>query len=74
MAEAQALVEAPKAQGESTLLRSALARRMEGKVYLARVRADVAALVQQMMFDTSRGTITIDVPEAQIDVRLTWNK
>lgn len=72
MVEAQTLMETPKVQEESALFRSARIKRMEGKVYLARVKADVAALVQQIMHDASRGSIAIEVPEAELDLKLIW--
>jgi len=71
--EFTAIQNAPKGEGESTLLRSARKKRASALLATSAVKANVAMLVQQLMHDASRGTITIDVPEAQIDVRLTWN-
>lgn len=59
-------------QEESTLLRSARIRRAEKKLAIATVKADVASLILQLMKDASKGTIAIEIPESELDVRLTW--
>jgi len=59
---------------ESTLLKSARQRRAQMKLATATIKADVAMFVMQLIRDASRGTIIIDVPEAQLDIKLVWNK
>lgn len=59
---------------ESTLLRSARIRRAEKKLAVATIKADAASLVLQLRKATERGDIQIEIPEAQLDVELTWNE
>lgn len=72
--ELEELRDAPKSEGESTLLKSARITRAETKVATATIKADVAMLVQQIMAESKRGSIAIDVPEAQLNIKLEWNK
>lgn len=59
---------------QSSMLRKARIKRAEEKTNVASIKASGAALVQQLMSATDRGTVTLEVPAAELDVRLTWNE
>lgn len=61
-------------KSSSSLLHKALVKRAEEKAAAADVKAEVAALVQQLMRHSDRGSLTIEVPEIQLDVKLTWSE
>lgn len=58
----------------SSLLRKARIKRAEEKLNVAATKANAATLIQQLMRDTDRGAITLEIPVAELDVRLTWNE
>lgn len=65
-------MQSTKAEGESSLLRSAREKRIKARLDAATTKASLATLVQQVMHDSSRGSATLEVPELQLDLRLTW--
>lgn len=58
----------------SSLLRKARIKRAEEKSAVAAIKANAATLIQQIMRDVDRGAVTLEIPAAGLDVRLTWNE
>lgn len=60
--------------GEPSILRKARINRAEKKKATADIKASVASMIQDLMHSTERGAVTLEIPAAELDVRLTWNK
>lgn len=60
-------------QGKAvTLLKVARVNRAEKQLAIAAIKADAASLVQQLQRSTTKGDVYIDLPEADVKVRLQW--
>lgn len=55
-----------------TIMKMARMSRAEKNLAKASIRADAAALVQQLQRSTTKGDVYLDLPEADIKVRLQW--
>lgn len=59
---------------DESVLRKARINRAEKKKAIADIKAGAASMVQQLMTESERGAVTLEIPEVQLDVRLTWNE
>lgn len=59
---------------QSSMLRKARIKRAEEKASMAAIKANAATLVQQLMHDTDRGIITLDIPAMGSVVEVTWHE
>lgn len=57
----------------SSILHKARIKRAEEKLAASNIKAAAATLVQQLMHDSDRGSVTLEVPGI-LDVKLTWNE
>lgn len=70
----QELLEVQFSDTSSSLLHKALVKRTQEKKAISDVKASAAAMVQQLMRDSDRGAVTLELPDVQLNVRLTWNE
>ena len=56
----------------SPIIHEAKIKRAKSKLDSAEVLADVAAYIFQILADTKTGTITMDIPEGEIKLKLRW--
>lgn len=60
-------------QGQAvTIMKIARVKRAEKQLAIASIRADAASLVQQLQRSTTKGEVYLDIPEADLKVRLQW--
>ena len=57
----------------SSILHTARIKRAEEKLAASNIKAAAATLIQQLMHDSDRGSVTLEVPGI-LDVKLTWNE
>ena len=72
--EWQELKDGPKPENVSELIWSARHRRAEKKLAAATIKANAASLVLQLMESSATGDVCFDLPEAEIKVRMKWQK
>lgn len=70
----QELLEVQFSDTSSSLLHKALVKRTQEKKAISGVKASAAAMMQQLMRDTDKGIITLDIPAIGPVLELTWQE
>ena len=70
--ELEALRADPKVMAHTSLVGTAKLIRAEKRLDAATTKADAASLVLQLKESTNRGDIAFDLPEINLNIRITW--